>query len=236
MDRLRKFIAEHTHEEVKVGDLHQETMSKKVVKPKFAADFPGAIIREGAEERAHEEGVLRTLIDTSNVGDQRWGLPQVDADWHALCQAIFQGVEEPEWEAVDYHCKDLHQAVKSKNSGANKKGKSAVGMKEAKDKGVDYYDTNHSTEIQTRAPFRLNLWAVHRKSPTAALAKALECLDQVRVHHLQRVSGKSGFPLISVASALGGMGDASSDTENGGSSTVSKSSCCALSCSPLLAV
>ena len=51
-------------------------------------------------------------------------------------------------------------------------------MKEANDKGVDYYDTNHQQEFETRAQFRLNLWAIHLKSPTAALAKALECLEQ----------------------------------------------------------
>ena len=74
--------------------------------------------------RAHEEGVLRTFIDTSNVGDQRRGSPLVDAEWQASCQAIFQG---PEWEAFDYHCKDLHQAVKSKNIWRKQKVKSAVG-------------------------------------------------------------------------------------------------------------
>ena len=46
-------------------------MSKKVVKPMFTS--PGAVIKVGADEltfRAHEEGVLRTFVDTSNVGDK----------------------------------------------------------------------------------------------------------------------------------------------------------------------
>ena len=38
IDGLRKFIAEDNHEALKVGDLHWETSSKKVVKPKFTAD------------------------------------------------------------------------------------------------------------------------------------------------------------------------------------------------------
>ena len=95
VDGLRKFISEDNHEAVKVGDLHRETMSKKVVKPKFTS--PGAVIEEGADEvilRSHEEGVLRTFIDTSFVGDHRWERPLADADWHAFSQAIFQGVEE----------------------------------------------------------------------------------------------------------------------------------------------
>ena len=84
MDGLRKIIAEDNHEAVKVGDLHREARSKKVVE---------------YTSRAHE-GVLRTFTDTSIVGDQRWEPPPVDADWHAFCQAIFQGVEGPEWEAM----------------------------------------------------------------------------------------------------------------------------------------
>ena len=133
MDELRKFIAVNNHGAVKVGDLHRETSSKKVVKPKFTADFPGAVVREGADEltlRAHEEGVLRTFIDTSNVGDQRWVPPSVDADWHAFCQAIFQRVEGPEWESMYYHYKDLHHAVKSMTSGEEKKAKVLWAMKE----------------------------------------------------------------------------------------------------------
>ena len=104
--------------------------------------------------------MLRTLIDTSNVGDQRWAQrwapPLVAADWYAFCQAIFQGIEEPEWDAMYCHYKNLHQAVKSKKFGENTKAKVLWAMKEAKDKGVDYFDTNHQKEIQTRDQFRLN--------------------------------------------------------------------------------
>ena len=72
--------------------------SLSVVEPKFfTADLLVAVLREGADElimRREEEGMLRTFIDTSNVRDNRWGPPLVDEDWHALCQAIFNGVEE----------------------------------------------------------------------------------------------------------------------------------------------
>ena len=50
MDGLGKFIAVDNHEAVKVRDLHRETRSKKVAKPKFTSDFPGTVIREGADE------------------------------------------------------------------------------------------------------------------------------------------------------------------------------------------
>ena len=61
--------------------------------------------------------------------------------------------------------------------------------REAKDKGVDYYDTNHK-KIQTRAQFRLELWAYHLKSPTAALAKSWKVWNRVRSYHLLRVNGE----------------------------------------------
>ena len=43
MNRLRKFISEDNHEAVRVGDLHCDTMSKKVVNPKYIS--PGARVR-----------------------------------------------------------------------------------------------------------------------------------------------------------------------------------------------
>ena len=120
MSGLKKFIAVDNYASVKIGDLQKETKSKKVVKPGFTADFPGAVIfDEGADKltlRAPEESVLRTFIDTRNVGNKRCGPPLVDADSHAFCQAIFQGVEGPEWDAMYYRYKDLHPSVKNKIS------------------------------------------------------------------------------------------------------------------------
>ena len=42
------------------------------MKPKFTADYPGVVVHEGADEptlRAHEDGVVRSCIDTPNVGN-----------------------------------------------------------------------------------------------------------------------------------------------------------------------
>ena len=88
------------HQAAKIGDLEKTKEAHLVVQPKFTADFPEAVVREGAAEltlRRGEEGMLRTLIGTSNVGDSRWGPPLVDEDWHPICQATYQDVEEPEW-------------------------------------------------------------------------------------------------------------------------------------------
>ena len=40
----------------------------------------------------------RPSFDTTHVGDSRLGPSLVDGDWHAICQAIFQGVGKSEWE------------------------------------------------------------------------------------------------------------------------------------------
>ena len=108
MDGLRRLTSKDNHEAVKVGDVHRETRSKTVVKPKFKA--PRAVIREGAGEltsRGREEGVLRTFSDTSNVGDQRWEAPAGRRGLARLLPDYF-----PEWEATYRHNKYLHQAVK----------------------------------------------------------------------------------------------------------------------------
>ena len=62
--------------------------------------------------------------------------PLVDADWHAFCQAIVQGIEGQEWEA-------MHQTLKSKKPKENRKAKVQWAMKEAKDRGEEHYDPNH---------------------------------------------------------------------------------------------
>ena len=37
--------------------------------------------------------MLRTCIDTANVGDTRWRPPQMEEGWNASCQAILKGTE-----------------------------------------------------------------------------------------------------------------------------------------------
>ena len=41
--------------------------------------------------------MLRTFVDTTDVGDNRWGPHLMDEHWHAICHAIFKGVEGAEW-------------------------------------------------------------------------------------------------------------------------------------------
>ena len=80
--------------------------------------------------------------------------------------------------------------MKSNKSRENNKTKVLWGLKETKDRGVDYSDAGHEKEIKSRAQARLDLGPIHLKNPTAALAKALEGLEQARVCHLWRVNGE----------------------------------------------
>ena len=50
MDGLRKCIKVDNHEAVKVQGLRRDVKSFMVVKPKLTPDFPGAVLREGADE------------------------------------------------------------------------------------------------------------------------------------------------------------------------------------------
>ena len=98
MDGLRKCIAVDNHEAVKVGDVEKNMESKEVVKPKFTTDFPE--VREGAD-------VLTLRADGSH---RLW----MRTDWHAICQAIYKGVEGAELETMYDKYAELHQAVKCK--------------------------------------------------------------------------------------------------------------------------
>ena len=93
--------------------------------------------------------------------------PLVDEDCHTICQAIFQGVEGA------YIFEELHNAVTCKKSGEKKKARALWTLKEAKDKGIDFYDLGSVQKVRTRSQVRLDYWAIHLKSPTAALADAL---------------------------------------------------------------
>ena len=94
MDGLRRFIQPDNHSAVDVDDLRHSTRSLKVQKPQSSEAFPEAAVREGADElalRADEVGTQRVFIDTDHIEFERWGPPLVDADWHAFCQAIYEG-------------------------------------------------------------------------------------------------------------------------------------------------
>ena len=68
MDGLRRFIEADHHSAVDVGDLRRGTISVNVRKPQFSEAFPGAVIRDGADEltlRADEMGAQRASLTQS---------------------------------------------------------------------------------------------------------------------------------------------------------------------------
>ena len=49
MEELRRFITVGNQEAVNISDLEMNMESRPVVKPKFTADFPEAVVSERAE-------------------------------------------------------------------------------------------------------------------------------------------------------------------------------------------
>ena len=71
------------HEAIKIGDVERTRESLPKEKPKFRADFPETVVREGVDAlilTREEEGMLRTFVNTTNVGGSRWKSVFVDKD------------------------------------------------------------------------------------------------------------------------------------------------------------
>ena len=89
--------------------------------------------------RREEEDMLRSFIDTTSVGDRRWSPPLVDEERHAMCQAIYYGVEGAEWDDMHHKYVEPHKAVNLKKSGVSKNAKTLWPMRDAKANGEAYY-------------------------------------------------------------------------------------------------
>ena len=56
-------------------------------------------VRESPDEltlQAEEVGTWKTHINVDHKEKERWGLPLVDYDWYAFCQALYKGVRRLE--------------------------------------------------------------------------------------------------------------------------------------------
>ena len=74
------------------------------------------VLREGADDltlRAEEVDTLKACINVGHIGEIL-GPPLVDADWHAFCQAIREGIEGSEWEELYHHYREMSMAAGSK--------------------------------------------------------------------------------------------------------------------------
>ena len=89
------------------------------MKPKFTADFPEAVVLEGADETLRrEEGMLRTYSDTTNVGEGHRSWMRTGMQ---MCHAVYKGVDGQERETVE-----MHQAINIKKPGVNQKSEDFV--------------------------------------------------------------------------------------------------------------
>ena len=81
----------------------------------------------------------RAFIDTKHIEFERWGPPQVDADWHASCQAICEAIEGDEWKELHYRYRELNQAAGAKKPSESQKAKALSAMKAARDRDEEFY-------------------------------------------------------------------------------------------------
>ena len=122
-------------------------------------------------------GTQRVFIDTEHIEFERWGPPLVDADWHALCQSIYKGIEGKEWEEVCCHHREVSKATGAAKPSGSEKAKALQAMKGAWDRGADYYDPARKEDFLGGRKTRLDLWEEHLKDQIVALAKALRCVE-----------------------------------------------------------
>ena len=173
MDGQGRFIQEDKHSSVDVGDLRRGTKSLLFQKAAVQRGVPEATIREGADEltlRADAVGTQGAFINTEHIEFERWGPPQVGADWHTFCQAICKGTEGKEGEELYYHYREMSQATGAEKPNESQKAKAFRTM-EAAWTGVRNF------MIQVAKKISLDSWEEHLKDPIASLAKALESLD-----------------------------------------------------------
>ena len=101
----------------------------------------------------------------------------MDADWHAFCQSIFQGIEGCEWEDLYFHYRKMSKAPGAQKPSESQEAKALWALKAAKDRWEDCYDPARKDNIQGRNQTRLELCTEHLKDPIIALDKTLKCVE-----------------------------------------------------------
>ena len=116
------------------------------------------------------------MIDINHIESERWGLPLVDADWCAFCQALYKGIEGKDWEEMNDSHKVISLVVGVKKPQKAQKAKPCGSCKAAQDRKEEFYDPAREEDISKRNKTRLELWEEHLKDPIAALDKAFKCV------------------------------------------------------------
>ena len=95
-------------------------------------------------------------------------------DWHAICQAFFQGVEGSEWENMYHKYKELHQAVTCKKSGQNKEAKALWSLKEAENRGIYFLRSGQRAEDQDKIPNKVGSLGIPPEEPDGCSGRRTE--------------------------------------------------------------
>ena len=104
----------------------------------------------------------------------------------------FSGSRRTRVEAMYYQCKGLHQTVKRKTSGENKKAEVLLTMKEAKDK-KDWAIMTRTTKNKIRRERPNSGWicgVFTYEAQRPLWQKRWNVWNRVRVHHVPRVNGE----------------------------------------------
>ena len=92
----------------------------------------------------------------------------MDADWHAFCQAIHEGIEGSEWEELYHRYRGMSKATGAKKPNESQRARALRAMKAAKDREEDFCGPARKDNILGRSRTRQELW---RESTKKTLPK-----------------------------------------------------------------
>ena len=176
MDGPRVFIAVDNCSAVDVGGLRRGTRSLPVQKPQFSEAFPGATRSSEKVRTSYRCEVKKWVCNgpssTQHIELERWGAPLVDADRHALCQAISKGVKGKSGKSGFVATENLaRREVKSRVR--VKKAKAFWAMKAAR--GVRNLTIRLAKDLPESTKTRLELWEDVKDLVTALAAWTVHC-------------------------------------------------------------
>ena len=93
----------------------------------------------------------------------------MDADWHAVCQVIYKGIEGKDWEELYDYYKEMSRAAGVKKPNENQKAKAILENEGSQGQERDFYDQNAKDNTLGSNKTRLELWDEHLKDPIVAL-------------------------------------------------------------------
>ena len=128
----------------------------------------------------------------------------MDADWHAFCHAIYEGIEATEWAELYFNYRETSKAAGARKPSESQKAKALWAMKAAKDRREEFCDSPRKDNILRRKQTRLELW----EGPNHSLGQSSEVLGEsvsrltFGSRHLMKKSCQFQWPLAGKAQSL----------------------------------